>query len=195
MSQKFVFKSGDIMDHYIDIQIKPDAEMRENVLLNKVYTKLHKALFSLKSTDIGISFPKYKVLLGDVIRIHGAANRLSELQNTNWLGGLVGYCEATKIQQIPNDVDYRTVSRKQVNMTSAKLRRLIKRGSISDEEAKKYKAKMFAQGIDNPYLELDSISNGNTHRRYIDFGDHQEFPVAGEFDQFGLSKNTTVPWF
>ncbi len=43
------------MDYYIDIKIKPDAEMRENVLLNKVYSKLHKALFSLKSSDIGVT--------------------------------------------------------------------------------------------------------------------------------------------
>jgi len=43
------------MNNYIDILIKPDDEMRENVLLNKVYSKLHKALFTLKSTEIGIS--------------------------------------------------------------------------------------------------------------------------------------------
>ena len=183
------------MDHYIEIQIKPDAEMRENVLLNKVYTKFHKALFSLNSTKIGISFPKYKILLGDMIRIHGTANKLSEFQNTNWLGGLKGYCEITKIQPIPNDVNYRTVSRKQANMTAAKFRRLIKRGSVSEEEAKKYKAKMYSQGLDNPYLELNSTSNGHKHRRYIEFGNYQESPVAGEFDQFGLSKTATVPWF
>ena len=33
------------MKHFIEIKIKPDAEMRENVLLNKVYTKFHKRLF------------------------------------------------------------------------------------------------------------------------------------------------------
>ncbi len=183
------------MDHYIDIQIKPDTEMRENVLLNKVYTKLHKTLFLLKSTDIGVSFPKYKVLLGDIIRIHGTAGRLLELQNTNWLGGLSGYCEVAKIQTIFNDVSYCNISRKQANMSLAKLRRLIKRGSISFEEAKKYKSKMFTQGLDNPYLELDSTSNGNTHRRYIEFGEPQKFAVTGEFDSFGLSKSATIPWF
>jgi CRISPR-associated endonuclease Csy4 len=155
------------MDHFIDITIKPDAEMRENVLLNKVYSKLHKALFSLKSSDIGVSFPRYKVSLGDVIHIHGTESRLFELQNTDWLGGLTGYCEATLIQAIPNDVTYRAISRIQANMTEAKLRRLINRGSISNEEIKRYKAKMFSQGLDNPYLELESVSNGHKHRRYL----------------------------
>ena len=127
------------MDFYIDIQVKPDAEMRENVLLNKVYSKLHKALFSLKSTEIGVSFPKYKVLLGNVIRLHGTEPRLSELQNTDWLDGLSGYCQVTPIQAVPDNVAYRNISRIQSNMTEAKLRRLISRGSISTEEIKKYK--------------------------------------------------------
>jgi CRISPR-associated endonuclease Csy4 len=43
------------MNRYLDVKIKPDAEMPENWLLNKVYTKLHKAIFDLLATDIGIS--------------------------------------------------------------------------------------------------------------------------------------------
>ncbi len=183
------------MNYYIDILIKPDAEMRENVLLNKIYIKLHKALFTLKSTGIGISFPNYKVKLGDVIRVHGNQKKLTELQNSNWLGGLSGYCDASEIQAIPDNAKHRIISRKQANMAEAKLRRLIKRGSISDEGAKKYKAKMFAQGLDNPYLELDSGSNAHKHRRYIQFGELLDKPVAGEFDYFGLSKTATVPIF
>ncbi|MGR3178513.1 MAG: type I-F CRISPR-associated endoribonuclease Cas6/Csy4, partial [Candidatus Anammoxibacter sp.] len=99
------------MDYYIDIQLKPDAEMRENVLLNKVYTKFHKALFSLKATDIGVSFPNYKIKLGNLIRVHGSETRLKELQSANWLGGLSGYCEVTEVQSIPAGLRYRNVSR------------------------------------------------------------------------------------
>jgi len=54
---------------------------------------------------------------------------------------------------------------------------------------------MFTQGLDNPYLELESGSNGHKHRRYIQFGELLDAPVKGEFDQFGLSKVATVPWF
>ena len=183
------------MNHYINIQIKPDAEMRENVLLNKIYTKFHKALSSLNVNNIGVSFPNYKVKLGDIIRLHGTENSLSKLQNTNWLGGLSGYCDVTKIQLVPADVSYRAVSRKQANMTASKLRRLIKRCSISADEAKQYKAKMFTQGLDDPYLELESASNGHKHRRYISFGELVDNPVMGEFDQFGFSKTATIPWF
>jgi len=183
------------MKHYIEIVIKPDEEMRENVLLNKVYTKLHKVLFDLQSDEIGVSFPKHKVLLGDVLRIHGTESKISELQNIDWLGGLGGDCKVSAIQEVPGNVTYRNISRIQSNMTEAKLRRLIARGSISTEEIKKYKAKMFSSGLDNPYLELESASNGHKHRRYLKFSEETALPAIGEFDFFGLSKTATVPWF
>ena len=106
-----------------------------------------------------------------------------------------GYCNVSDILPVPDLVQYRTVSRKQSNMTQSKFNRLIKRGSITEAEAKQYKAKMFTKGLDNPYLELQSGSNGHKHRRYIEFGELLDNPVAGEFDQFGLSKTATVPWF
>lgn len=183
------------MNHYIDIKINPDAEMRENVLLNKVYTKFHKRLYDLTSTDIGVSFPEYNIRLGKTLRIHGTIQCLQVLQSENWLGGLAGYCSITEILQIPDQVNYRIVSRIQTNMSPAKLRRLIKRDSIKPEEIKRYKARMFQKGINNPFLELESKSNKHNHRRYILFGNLQNEPVTGDFDLFGLSKTATIPWF
>lgn len=74
------------MNYYLDIKIKPDAEMQENWLLNKVCTKLHKAIFDLSTTNIGISFPQSDKKLGCIIRIHSTQGRLNKLQNLNWLG-------------------------------------------------------------------------------------------------------------
>ncbi|PCI58977.1 MAG: type I-F CRISPR-associated endoribonuclease Cas6/Csy4 [Gammaproteobacteria bacterium] len=183
------------MNHYLEIKIIPDAEMRESVLLNKVYIKLHKALFDLKNNRIGVSFPEYRIKLGKLIRIHGDQAILNDLQGLNWLGGLGGYCKVSDITKVPEKCKYRIISRKQANMTEAKLRRLIKRGSIKPDEVNAYKAKMFSQGLDHAFLELDSGSNGHYHRRFIQFGDLIEQPIKGEFDFFGLSKQATVPWF
>jgi CRISPR-associated endonuclease Csy4 len=169
--------------------------MRLNVLLNTVYTKLHKALCDLQTTKIGVSFPKYEVTLGDVLRIHGDESALNALQGRDWIGGMSGYCEVSDVRPIPADVKYRTVARKQTTMSNAKLKRLQKRGTITKEEVKAYKAKLFTKGLDNPYLELVSGSNGHRHRRYIEFGLLLNSPVEGNFDQFGLSKTATVPWF
>ena len=184
-----------MMDYYFDIKLKPDAEMRENLLLNKVYSKFHKRLCDLSSDDIGVSFPDYKLKLGRKLRIQGKQYSLQEMQNKNWLGGLSGYCDVSEIQKVPELVKFRVISRIQTTMSPAKLRRLIKRGTIKPEEVKQYKAAMFQKGIDNPFLELDSTSNGNKHRRYIQFGELQNVSVPGSFDMFGLSKTATVPWF
>jgi CRISPR-associated endonuclease Csy4 len=183
------------MDHYIDIQLKPDAEMRENVLLNKVYTKLHKALFDLNSTSIGVSFPDYQLRLGCLLRLHGNSADLLMLQAQNWLGGLAGYCDVTGVQKIPTLIQHRAISRKQSNMTKAKLNRLLRRGTINLDHVSDYKAKLFSNSLENPFVELDSTSNGHRHRRYIQFGDLKNEPTFGQFDFFGLSKNATVPWF
>jgi len=183
------------MDHYFDIKIEPDEEVPIYFIRNKIYKKFHKVLSTLKSTEIGVSFPHYKAMLGDIIRIHGSESMLTKLQSSDWLGGLKGYCDVSSIQSVPAGTTYRVISRKQSNMTEAKLRRLIKRGSISAEKARVYKGTMFQKGLDNAYLELESTSNGQKYRRYIEFGELKSEPVNGEFDQFGLSKAATVPWF
>jgi CRISPR-associated endonuclease Csy4 len=184
------------MNHYIDIKILPDAEINANFLLNKVYAKLHKALFDRKSDAIGVSFPEYRKILGQVLRIHGTQQALEQLQAQNWLARLADYCKVSAISEVPTSIQgYRTVSRIQTTMSASKLRRLLKRGSIKQDETKQYNAKLFTKGLDNPYLELKSASNGHLHRRYIAFGALQKIAVDGKLDVFGLSKTATIPWF
>lgn len=190
-----VTSEGDVMDYYLDIRILPDSEFKETVLMNAIYSKFHKALCDLQSTNLGVSFPKYQRTLGNVLRIHGGVAELDDLKGMNWVGGMSGYCEVKSISLVPTDVKYRNVARKQPIMSNAKLHRLFKRGSISEEEVERYRAKMFAEGLDNPFVELKSASNGQRHRRYIRFGPLLDEPVKGKFDQFGLSKTATVPWF
>ncbi|HFU74821.1 MAG TPA: type I-F CRISPR-associated endoribonuclease Cas6/Csy4 [Arcobacter sp.] len=183
------------MTHYIDIRLFPNKEIRENVLLNQVYTAFHKRLYELKSKEIGVSFPEYRLKLGRLFRIHGTQEALENLNDKDWVGKYSTFCKVTTIGSIPQNVKYRTVSRIQQNMTEAKLRRLIKRGSIPEEDIKKYRIKMYQGGLDNPYVELVSMSNGRLHRRFIEFSELQEVEVKGDFDLFGLSKVSTVPWF
>lgn len=183
------------MNYYIDVLLKPDSEMRVNVLMNKTVTKLHKALYSIQSDSIGISFPEYKILLGNKLRIHGNHIMLSKLEENDWLGRLNGYCQKTPIQEIPKNISYRIISRKQCNMSNSKLKRLIKRKGLNSTEIKNYKIKMLSQGIDNPYLELESTTSHQLYRRFISFSPIQENETSGKFDSFGLSKTATIPWF
>lgn len=184
------------MEHYIELLFRADEEVPLYFIRNKVFAKLHKALHDGKQNSVGISFPNYNTKLGDLIRLHGDRGSLQALQQIKWLGGLSGYCEVSDMQPAPEQVEgYRTVSRIQQNMTNAKLKRLITRRSISDDEVKNYKARMLTSGLDNPYLELQSASTGEKYRIYIAFGDLKDEPILGEFNHFGLSKTATVPWF
>lgn len=183
------------MTHYIDIKLLANKELRENVLLNQIYTSFHKRIYDLKSENIALSFPNYKLNLGRLFRIHGEMEVLEKLNKKDWLGNYKKFCKVSSINIIPSDVKYRVVSRIQQNMTESKLRRLIKRGNISDEDIKKYKIKMLQGGLDNPYVELISMSNGQLHRRFISFGELKDSEIKGKFDLFGLSKSATIPWF
>ena len=184
------------MDYYINLQFRADDEVPMYFIRNKVFAKLHKTLYDLQQATIGVSFPNYKRKLGDQIRLHGSKVSLATLHQSNWLGGLAGYCETSDILPVPESIEgYRTVSRIRQNMTNAKLKRLIKRGSIPEENVKNYKARMFATGLDNPYLELQSQSTGKKYRLYIAIGDLHDQPTAGEYNHFGLSNKATVPWF
>ncbi|MDH5256414.1 MAG: type I-F CRISPR-associated endoribonuclease Cas6/Csy4 [Gammaproteobacteria bacterium] len=202
------------MNHYFNITLLPDAELKVQVLMNAIFAKLHKLLCDKQSTAIGVSFPQYAmtclsdkserlpsnfpqhyVSLGNTLRVHGTEAELAQLKAEDWLGGMSGYCKVGDIVSVPVDTKHRTVSRKQTTMSQAKLNRLLKRGSITEQEVKQYRAKMFNKGLDNPYLELTSGSNGQKHRRYIELGPLLDKPVEGRFDQFGLSKTATVPWF
>ena len=183
------------MDSYLEITLLPDPEFSAVILMNSLYSKLHRALHDLESTTIGVSFPNYKKTLGNSLRLHGTTTSLTELESKNWLGGIIGYCQVTEIMAVPDSVKFRSIGRLHPKKSPAKLRRLERRGSITPEEINVYRSKMAAENLPNPYLELTSASNGHKHRRYIELGPLLDKPVAGEFDQFGLSKTATVPWF
>lgn len=182
------------MDHYIEIKILPDPEFPATTLMNALSNKLHKALVDLRSNSIGVSFPDYGKTLGQRLRLHGAQQKLNELENCDWIGRMKDYCQSSAVLPVPEGIKHRTVSRQQDNMSEANLRRLIKRGSIDSAEVEAYKYKMVEQYQKGPYLELQS-SKGGRYRRYIVLGDLVDKEVVGEFNQFGLSKTATIPWF
>ncbi len=188
------------MDYYIDIELFPKKELRENILLNQLYTEFHNRLYDLKSISIGVSFPKYRLKLGDVFRIHGDEESLEKLQSKVWILKYEKNYHISKIMPIPNKVKYRTISRVRQSMSESKLRRLIKRseegkGNFNIEDVKKYKIKMFQGGLENPFVELISGSNQKRHRRFFTFGELLDIELKGDFDTFGLSKTATIPWF
>ena len=121
------------MEYYIDVTILPDPESPSSVLLNSFYSKLHKALYDMGSKSIGVSFPKYSVTLGNLVRLHGNKNDLEQLGISKCIDSMISYVHISEIKKVPSNVQYRIISRKQPGLSQAKLRRLIKRGSIKEE--------------------------------------------------------------
>jgi CRISPR-associated endonuclease Csy4 len=54
---------------------------------------------------------------------------------------------------------------------------------------------MQQEQTDLPWINLRSLSNGQSFRLFIRHGDILAFPVGGEFSNYGLSSTATVPWF
>jgi len=153
------------MDHYIEITLLPDPEFPATVLMNALYKKLHKALFDLHSKGIGVSFPNYEKTLGQTLRLHGTKQSLEALQQSDWIGRMKDYCQASEAEKVPADSAFRTVARKKDAMSNAKLRRLItrqeqgKRGDRADlieDHIESYQQKMVGSYQKGAYLELTS---------------------------------------
>lgn len=202
------------MDHYVDIRLQPDAEFAPAMLMAALFTKLHKALVVVARQDIGVSFPQLQEAqdtvaaklsrkgahppyrLGSVLRLHGSAAALAALMTSDWLRGMRDHVLCATVQAVPAVHGYRTVTRVQAKSNPERLRRRqIRRHGLTDEQAQERIPDSAAETLDLPFLTLRSQSTGQTFRLFIRHGSVQVEPVLGKFGVYGLSPQTTVPWF
>lgn len=184
------------MDHYIEIRVLPDPEFGEEMLMAALVTKLHRALGQRGKGDIGISFPEHGVKPGAVLRLHGQCQALDELESLAWQKGLTDYCLSSGIKAVPAVSQWRCVSRVQVKSSVQRLmRRSVKKGWLTEAEAQQRLLTMPSVRTDLPWLNLRSLSTGQTFRLFIHHGDLLSAPVAGVFTTYGLSATATIPWF
>lgn len=202
------------MDHYIDIRLQPDAEFAPAMLMAALFTKFHKALVSGGHADLGVSFPKMEVgdalqalkasrtgahsryVLGRVLRLHGASQVLHKLLATDWLSGMRDHVACSAVLAVPGGASHRVVSRVQAKSSPERLRRRqIRRHGLTAEQAHERMPDSAAETLNLPFLTLRSQSTGQSFRLFICLGVEQTTAVAGEFGTYGLSTQTTVPWF
>lgn len=184
------------MDHYIDIKILPDPEFLETTLINALFSSLHRALVRYGKGDIGVSFPKFKKTLGDIIRLHGSKLALEHLMSERWLNGLTDYIQVAPIEPIPVGVKYRLVRRVQVKSSVYRLqRRSVAKGWLTQEEAEAKITLDKEQRLNLPFLQIKSKSSGQTFRLFVEHGELADRPIVGKFSTYGLSNKATVPWF
>ncbi len=189
------------MDHYLELRLMPDPEFKSTVLMNALFAKLHRALFDLNSTRIGISFPGVQTDpkhpgLGDRLRLHGTAADLHGLMALDWLTGMRDHTELYGPAPVPRTDSHRVVRRVQVKSSPERLRRrLVRRKGITDAEACQAISQDKAERLDLPYVTLTSRSTGQRFRLFIDHRPPGNELVDGAFSCYGLSPTATVPWF
>lgn len=184
------------MDHYIDFKLLPDPEFPSNQLMSALFAKLHRGL---NDNGIGISFPDVGQVghgLGARLRLHGSAGALGQLMARNWLTGMRDHLHIGELAPIPARVQWRHVSRVQVDSSPERARRrLIKRHAISEEEARARIPDMAAKRSSLPFVSLRSNGNGQLFRLFICHGPLLDRPSPGLFGGYGLSATSTIPWF
>jgi CRISPR-associated endonuclease Csy4 len=184
------------MEHYIEIRLLPDPEFPETVLINALFAKLHRTLVEAGQGGLGISFPDAKKNLGGKLRLHGNVKALERFNEINWRKGLTDYTEVTPITPVPANCRYRIVSRVQAKSSSERLyRRSVKKGWLTTEEAQTKINESKVQRLRQPFVQLKSLSTGQSFRLFIEQGELLDSPQEGQFSAYGLSCSATVPWF
>jgi len=181
------------MDYYIDIKVLPDPEFDTTTLMNVLYSKLHRVLAATSEERVGASFPNFKKAPGDLLRLHAEQSVLQQLMDNNWLKGLSDYTHVTEIKIVPEQTQHIMVRRIQSKMTAARLRRAVKRGSISVQEANTLLDQRTL--LKKPFFQLQSSSTGHRFPLFIEQGELKAKAIKGTFNSYGLSDKATVPWF
>lgn len=189
------------MDHYIDIRLRPDPDFASAMLMGALYNKLHRALFDLQATDVGVSFPAHKHgvrarTLGEHLRLHGTQARLEQLMAADWLTGMRDHTHISELLAVPADAKYINVARKQFNTGSpSRAKRYAKRHNITEDEARKIYAKVTERRIELPFVQVSSRSTQQRFSLFIEHGKPVADATQGMFSHYGLSPSATVPWF
>lgn len=186
------------MDYYLDITILEDPEFTKPILMNALFSKLHRALVEVSQNDIGVSFPNAsKKSLGDKLRLHGGQGRLEELEALPWRRGLGDFTLVTKITQIPSTNEFCLVKRVHVKSNADQLRRrAMKRHDLSYEEAVERIPKEAEKQLELPFVRIKSKSTGDQQfRLFIKQTFTASKGEAAKFSKYGLSATSTLPWF
>jgi CRISPR-associated endonuclease Csy4 len=195
------------MNYYVDIKLLTDTEITLGFVWKKLYTQIHLALVEVRDknnlTSIGLGFPRYSNdrFLGDTLRIFAPTKEELEKLNLNhWIARLLDYLTVSDIKEVPSNVtEFVSFRRKQFKTNAERLaRRQAKRKGISyeealknyenfDEEEKKKKNRL-------PFINIKSLSSNREMKIFIEKSKAKE-ESQGLFSTYGLSSESTVPWF
>ena len=180
------------MDHYIDIKVMPDLETTAQTLMNNLYAKLHRML---GTGQLGVSFPRVDLTLGDTLRIHGSTTDVHQLMRIDWIAQLKDYVRCSEILPVPPHAKHRTVKRVQIKSMHNKRQRSIRKGWLTEAQALEKMPDHLERPVQLPFAQIRSLSTKQVHRIYMQHGDFCSPNASGLFNSYGLSATKTIPWF
>ncbi len=194
------------MKCYLDITLLPSDDIGHNFLWGKVYQQLHLALVENKHTDgtspFGVSFPEFnasKHRLGRKLRLFAPEHSSLETLNIQqWMKKLQDYVHITQTRDVPDRID-KLVRFNRLHSKSSRerlARRAAKRHATSYDEALKDRMNFQPQWTDAPFIQMESLGNGNRFRLFISMEEQESSPITpGVFTTYGLSKGGVLPIF
>ena len=194
------------MKAYLDITLLPSDDIGHHFLWSKVFQQIHLALVANKNDDnsssYGVTFPEFnqqKHRLGRKIRAFAPNdNDLDLLNLPKWLNRLHDYVHITHVRGIPEKVDqYVRFTRLQKKSNKERLaRRAAKRSGASYEQALQERSNFQPQWSNAPFIQMQSMGNGNPFRLLISMEAMTELtPSTSFFNTYGLSKGAVLPRF
>ncbi len=179
------------MSYYFEFTARPDDMTSSPVLLSALYEHLHLILVDLRTSEIGISFPGADRHIGEVLRLHGPSPILKQIVENQKLKPILGYFRTSGILETPTKSDWWLVQRQQPKLSSAKIRRLVKRSSITEIEANRLYN--LTSQLSLPYLHIRSLSTQQKFRLFVSQIPTSKPDKSQEFNAYGLGG--TVPKF
>ncbi|MEH6500947.1 MAG: type I-F CRISPR-associated endoribonuclease Cas6/Csy4 [Pseudoalteromonas distincta] len=185
------------MDHYIDLNLLPDPEFPAPILMNALFSKLHRVLAQVNSTEIGVSFPAIGARhMGNTLRLHGSKTALENLMKQTWLTGMRDHCDASEVRQVPEDAGHCRLQRVQAKSNAERLRRRYQKRhpDESPEAVAKVIPDASEKRLELPYVRLKSQSTGQDFPLFIR-QERVDAEQVGAFNTYGFSQMATVPMF
>ena len=180
------------MQYYIEFKAKPSEDIAPEVIISQVFSICHVEIARRDAGDVGVSFPNAKVSVGNTMRLHSSETILAEIVDA--CAGLSDYCKIGDCKKVPATAEWRLIKRVQQKQSAAKLRRLVKRGSITTQEAEE---RLLASSIlTHPYLQLRSASTRQNFRLFFSQSPLEAATPSESqtnFNAYGLGG--AVPWF
>jgi len=180
------------MQYYIQFEAKPSEEIAPEIIISQVFSFCHNEMVKLNTHEVGVSFPEADKSIGRVMRVHGNEDLLVPIAAA--CISLADYCKISTVKETPSNTEWCIVRRVQPRSSAAKIRRLVERGSITQQEADERMSN--PSTLSHPYLQLRSASTNQNFRLFITQSplDTGVSPGASvRFNSYGLGG--AVPWF